>query len=180
MLGAVGSHLLILGIEVDNDGGLLFALAVICLIGGAWLAFPLKTMPWLAVLFLFAACETQDATPTVPVNDEFDPSKAVLLKQGTWKGAGSYNVSGTAMLYQQTDGKLILLIDSFSSSNGPDLKVYLSTDAKASSFISMGALKSVAGRQLYELPTGTKAENYSFALIWCERFSVLFGEAALK
>ena len=37
--GAILSHLTILGIEVQGDGGLLFALAVIAFIGGAVVAF---------------------------------------------------------------------------------------------------------------------------------------------
>jgi hypothetical protein len=39
MLGAVASHLTILGIEVKGDGGLLFALAVTALIGSAIVLF---------------------------------------------------------------------------------------------------------------------------------------------
>ena len=35
MLGALGSHLTILGIEVKGDGGLLFALALTALVGSA-------------------------------------------------------------------------------------------------------------------------------------------------
>ena len=33
MVGAIGSHLTVLGIEVRGDGGLLFGLAVTCLVG---------------------------------------------------------------------------------------------------------------------------------------------------
>jgi uncharacterized membrane protein YphA (DoxX/SURF4 family) len=39
MLGAIGSHLAKLGIEVKNDGGLLFALAVTVLVCSATTAF---------------------------------------------------------------------------------------------------------------------------------------------
>lgn len=35
MIGAIGSHLTVLGIEVRGDGGLLFGLAVTCFIGSA-------------------------------------------------------------------------------------------------------------------------------------------------
>jgi hypothetical protein len=38
MIGAVASHLVILGIEVRGDGGLLFALALIVLLAGAIVA----------------------------------------------------------------------------------------------------------------------------------------------
>jgi hypothetical protein len=35
MVGAIGSHLTVLGIEIKGDGGLLFALAVIAFAGSA-------------------------------------------------------------------------------------------------------------------------------------------------
>ena len=35
MVGAIGSHLAVLGIEVRGDGGLLFGLAVTCFVGSA-------------------------------------------------------------------------------------------------------------------------------------------------
>src|SRR5687767_3663170 len=35
MVGAIGSHLTVLGIEVRGDGGLLFGLAVTCFVGSA-------------------------------------------------------------------------------------------------------------------------------------------------
>jgi hypothetical protein len=89
-------------------------------------------------------------------------------------------VSGVAQLHRQGDGSLLLVLDDFSSSNGPDLKVYLSADERASSFLSLGPLKSVAGTQVYPLPAGTDPDRYPFALIWCERFSVLFGRALLE
>jgi putative oxidoreductase len=39
MVGALASHLAILGIEVENDGGLLFALALVCALSAALLLF---------------------------------------------------------------------------------------------------------------------------------------------
>jgi hypothetical protein len=39
MAGAVGSHLALLGIEVQGDGGLLFALACVVLLCGTATAF---------------------------------------------------------------------------------------------------------------------------------------------
>lgn len=39
MLGAIGSHLTLLGIEVQGDGGLLFALACLVLLCGVTTAF---------------------------------------------------------------------------------------------------------------------------------------------
>jgi hypothetical protein len=127
-------------------------------------------------LIATASCGPEDATPTTPVNDTFDEANATLLREGTWMGSGSYSVSGTAQIFDD-DGKKILLLNNFSSSNGPDLKVYLSTNSSASSFINLGNLKSTNGKHVYSIPDGTDIAQFKFALIWCQQFSVLFGKA---
>jgi hypothetical protein len=91
-------------------------------------------------------------------------------------GSGSYEVTGFAQIYDQ-NGKKILLLNNFSSSNGPDLKVYLSSSTNAASFVNLGKLKSTSGKQTYEIPVETDVNQFKFALIWCEQFSVLFGKA---
>ncbi len=138
----------------------------------------MKIQMYLLLLAVLWGCGPEDATPTTPANDNFDETAATLLREGAWMGSGSYSVSGRAALYND-NGKIVLLLDSFSSSNGPDLKVYLSTSADATSFVSLSKLKSTRGRQIYEVPAGTDHEQYKFALIWCERFSVLFGKAEM-
>lgn len=122
------------------------------------------------------ACNPDEATPTTPVNDDFDETKATLLREGTWMGSGSYNVSGVAQIYDD-NGKKVLLLNNFSSSNGPDLRVYLSTTTGAASFVNLGKLKSTSGKQTYSIPDGTDITQFKFALIWCQQFSVLFGKA---
>ncbi|MFN3841533.1 MAG: DM13 domain-containing protein [Cyclobacteriaceae bacterium] len=127
-------------------------------------------------LALFMGCDPEDTTPTTPVNDTFNEANATLLREGTWMGSGSYSVSGAAKIYDD-NGKLVLLLDNFSSSNGPDLRVYLSTTAGAASFVNLGKLKSTSGKQTYAIPDGTDVSQFKFALIWCQQFSVLFGKS---
>jgi Electron transfer DM13 len=128
------------------------------------------------IIGLVMSCGPEDATPTTPVNDAFDETNATLLREGTWMGSSGYNASGTAKIYDD-NGKKVLLLSNFSSSNGPDLKVYLSTTTGAASFVNLGNLKSTSGRQTYAIPDGTDIDQFKFALIWCQQFSVLFGKA---
>jgi hypothetical protein len=88
-------------------------------------------------------------------------------------------VSGTAAIYD-SNGKKILLLDPFSTDNGPDLKVYLSKTENASSYIKLDKLKSTMGKQSYTIPDGTNLSEYNYVHIWCEQFSVDFGHAELK
>ena len=138
---------------------------------------------FIAYLFLalFSCNKKEEVTPVAPVtpdNDTFNPSTATLIKSGALVGIG-HSVSGTAALFDSV-GKKILLLDPFSSQNGPDLKVYLSKDQNASSYISLGKLKSTSGKQSYEVPGNPVVTDYNYVLIWCEQFSVVFGRAQLQ
>ena len=108
--------------------------------------------------------------------EEFDPAGAMLVQEGTFVGTPGHAVSGTAQLYDDGD-RVVLLIDEFSTTAGPDLKVYLSAAASNVDFVRLGDLRSTTGRQAYLVPESTDLNAYPFVLIWCERFSVLFGSA---
>jgi hypothetical protein len=136
----------------------------------------MKKIIGIVALAVMLSCGPEDATPTTPVNDVFDETKATLLREGTWMGSGSYSVTGVAQIYDN-NGKKVLLINNFLSSNGPDLKVYLSTTTGNASFVNLGNLKSTNGKQTYAIPDGTDLDQFKFVLIWCQQFSALFGKA---
>jgi len=124
------------------------------------------------------ACGIEEATPTVPVNDTFDPTMAQQVSMGMIMGI-NHTVSGTATIYLQ-DGKHTLLLDPFSSQNGPDLKVYLSKDICATNYLRLGALQSTMGKQSYSIPSGISLSDYPYVHVWCEQFSVEFARAEMK
>jgi hypothetical protein len=132
----------------------------------------------LAILISFSCSEDENNTPAAPINDKFDPGQATLVKEGTLMGVG-HSVSGTVKIYDDA-GRKVVTLDPFSSQNGPDLKVYLSTDQNASQYINLGPLKSTTGKQSYEITGMPNLEEYKFVLVWCQEFSVLFGKAELQ
>jgi hypothetical protein len=131
-----------------------------------------------ALALLSVACREEGNTQTNPIDETFDPAQATLLRQGSFVGSG-HTVTGTAALYN-SDGRIVLLLDPFSTENGPDLKVYLSKDGTVNEFVSLGVLKSTNGKQAYEVKGIINADPYKFALIWCRQFMVLFGKAELE
>lgn len=137
----------------------------------------MKKLFVLTFLLACISCQKENATPSNTA-DTFDPSKATLIKGGSFIGV-NHSVSGTSALYESS-GKKIVLLDPFTSQNGPDLKVYLSKDQNASQYISLGKLKSTSGKQSYEVPGNPDAKDYTHVLIWCEQFTVLFGKSELK
>ena len=138
----------------------------------------MKKIFTLSILLACMACQEENDTPDNTLNGSFDPSKATLIKSGTFVGVG-HTVSGTASVYVGS-GKKTVLLDPINSQSGPDLKVYLSKDQNASVYINLGALKSTTGKQSYDVPGNPDVTDYKFVLIWCQQFSVLFGKAELQ
>ena len=95
---------------------------------------------------------------------------------------------GTATIYQMGDGTRILRLTSFSTSNGPDVHVYMvaADDAKdvatveKAGFVDLGVIKGNIGDQNYALGSDLDLTKYRSVSIWCKRFSVNFGAVALR
>ena len=95
---------------------------------------------------------------------------------------------GAANIFQMRDGTRILRLTSFRTSNGPDVHVYMvaAADAKDNAtvqqagFIDLGVLKGNIGEQNYGLGNDLDLTKYRAVSIWCKRFSVNFGAAALR
>jgi Electron transfer DM13 len=96
--------------------------------------------------------------------------------------------AGTATIYQTGDGVRVLRLTSFRTSNGPDVHVYMvaADDAKDAAtvqragFIDLGVIKGNIGDQNYALGSDLDLAKYRAVSIWCKRFGVNFGAAALR
>ena len=110
--------------------------------------------------------------------DEMISVDGSLKFTGTFTGYGSERVSGVAKIYL-TNNKYMLKLENFSTSNGPDLKVYLSMASSPSGFISLGDLKSTNGNQVYEISGTPDFTQHKFVLIHCQRYNHLYGSAEL-
>ena len=116
-----------------------------------------------------------------PMPEEVDaaPEVAVLV-QGTFIDRAHPTV-GTAKVI--TDGdRRFLRFENFETDNGPDLDVYLATgapDGELGEFINLAELKGNVGDQNYELPADLDLDKYTTVFVWCTRFGVAFGAAAL-
>jgi hypothetical protein len=96
--------------------------------------------------------------------------------------------AGTATIYHMGDGTRLLRLTSFSTSNGPDVHVYMvaADDAKDAAsvekagFVDLGVIKGNIGDQNYTLGSDLDLAKYRAVSIWCKRFSVNFGAAALR
>ena len=122
------------------------------------------------------------------VNEQFPTASAASNKLATGQfHSGAHETKGTATLFQLADGKRMLRLTDFATSNGPDVHVYLvaADDAKdndtvtKAGFVDIGSLKGNIGDQNYDLPANADLAKYRAVTIWCKRFSVNFGTAPL-
>jgi hypothetical protein len=95
--------------------------------------------------------------------------------------------SGTVLLIQLVGGGRILRLENLATSNGPDLRVYLSTTPASADwhgydrdYVDLGALKGNLGNQNYALPDSVDIARYRSAVIWCRQFKVGFAVAPLS
>lgn len=110
----------------------------------------------------------------------------IALTKGNFKGL-AHETKGLASIYQLADGKRTLRLTEFATSNGPDVHVYLvaaevekGNDAvKEAGFIDLGSMKGNIGDQNYDIPADLDLSKYRTVSIWCARFGVNFGTAAL-
>jgi hypothetical protein len=124
---------------------------------------------------------------TAPLEKAEDMNKPKALSAGMFHGV-AHETQGTATLYRLADGRRVLRFTGFTTSNGPDVQVYLGKAADASDnetvtqagFFHVGALKGTEGDQNYELPDDLNLDEYQSVTIWCRRFGVNFATAPLS
>ncbi|WP_431681359.1 DM13 domain-containing protein [Kitasatospora sp. KL5] len=101
--------------------------------------------------------------------------------------SGEHTTTGTARLVRLADGGVVLRLEDLRTSEGPDVRVYLSTrpaaesrlDSLGDGAVELDRLKGNIGNQNYAVPAGTDLSKVRSAVIWCHRFSVGFGAADL-
>ena len=112
--------------------------------------------------------------------------QATVLATGRFHSV-SHDTSAVATIHQLSDGKRLVRLTAFETSNGPDVRIYLvaandATDNETvtrAGFVDLGAMKGNKGDQNYDVPTSIDLSQYQSVTIWCRRFGVNFATAPL-
>jgi hypothetical protein len=144
----------------------------------------MKKNPFVFVLasLLLLACTKNPEL--VPIDSSLPPelqAGSQQLASGTFMGSGRYRVAGTARVLAATQdpAKRFLGLEGFSADTGPDLRVYLAEDTNATGFVELAVLDK-SGTFYLPIPPQTDLKKQKVVLIWCKRFSVLFGSSQLQ
>ncbi|MGV8881846.1 MAG: DM13 domain-containing protein [Rhodoglobus sp.] len=161
-------------------------------LGSAALVFK----PWL----LFIDVEVNEALPIIqsPVaSPEPTESSAPEPPAGPLQlSAGEllsheHETSGTVRIIENPDGTRTLALENLSTSNGPDVHVWLSAAPVVAGYdgrflagdpahVDLGLIKGNLGNQIYDIPADVDLGQFPSVYLWCEQFSVSFGAAALS
>ncbi len=133
---------------------------------------------------LFVNKTVNEAFPSAQSASAGNAPKAISA--GHFHGV-AHETKGTATIYRLSDGKQVLRLMDFQTSNGPDVHVYLvaapdasdNATVKNAGFVDLGSIKGNEGDQNYDLPAGIDLNKYQAVTIWCARFGVNFATAPL-
>jgi len=113
--------------------------------------------------------------------DEMKPdspeSSVEILKTGSFEGLAGHYADGTAKIIKVGD-LTYLRFENFEVTNGPDLRVYLTSEGDVKNGLHLEKLKGSKGDQNYLLEN-IDLQMYDTVIIYCQPFGVYFGEAQL-
>ncbi|GAA4090366.1 DM13 domain-containing protein [Actinomadura miaoliensis] len=150
--------------------------------------------PWL----LFVDEEVNEAGPTAST-----PGPTTTASRQAQEGAApqvlasgafishEHDTTGTAKVIRLPDGRRVLRLERLDTSNGPDLRVWLSDQPVKEgtagwgvfddgAYVELGKLKGNKGDQNYAIPADADLDELTSVSIWCKRFKVSFGAAELR
>ncbi len=130
-----------------------------------------------------SAASTASPTPTAPAGP-VDLLGGSLISH-------EHDTSGMVRVIENPDGTRQLALVGLSTSNGPDVHVWLSAGpvvegrdgwytAASYDHVDLGPLRGNLGDQLYDIPAELDLSTFRTVDLWCERFAVSFGAAALS
>jgi len=132
----------------------------------------MKTIFQLALMAtLLSSCKKEEFENAI--SNSFDSTSATLKFVANFM-SNVHSTSGYVSVYEE-NGVKTLVLKSFKTDRGPALRVYLSKAPNANKFISLGNLTSIEGDFFYTLDGFINVTEFPYVLIWCEEFSVLFG-----
>jgi hypothetical protein len=130
-----------------------------------------------AFIIILSSC-VKNNTPDI-ILDDMPDTTAQIRYRGNFSNGPYGTVSGEAQVLK-TGTRYDLKLANFSSSNGPDLRVYLSKEMLPVNYKDLGALRATGGNQVYAIADSSNLAQYRYALIHCRQYNHLFGWALLQ
>lgn len=154
--------------------------------GAAPVTLPTATTTATTTVTTTVPVTTVPSTTPATVATTLAPTRTVPVPVPTMFVSLDHGTSGRLVLLEGEDGQRFVRFEDLDTSNGPDLKVYLSTNpvegpeqAFDDDYLDLGRLRGNIGSQNYELPSDADLTRFRSVVIWCDRFNSAFGAAPL-
>ncbi|WP_299401873.1 DM13 domain-containing protein [uncultured Roseobacter sp.] len=100
---------------------------------------------------------------------------------GSFIGKSDHITTGGVTIVKNADGTATVTLDeNFSLDGAPDPRVAFGKDGSYAPEADLGVLQKLNGKQVYTVPASVNIEDYNEIYIWCLKFSVPLGVAALN
>lgn len=144
---------------------------------------------WVAYAYFAPESSTHVEQPATSIMENGTP-----ILRGYFAGADDFHyASGEVRVWQKPDGNHVLRFMDYDARDGPDVYLYLTKTAGASSteqiegeslrlLVSGGAgdgRATLRGDFNVDIPPGTDISQFRGLTIWCDQFNQYFGSAAL-
>lgn len=119
-------------------------------------------------------------------SEQAKPAQDRVIAKGAFEDA-EHATTGAATILELADGRRFVRFEGLSTSDGPDLHVWL-TDQRSGGewgsyddgrYLRLGELKANQGNQNYQIPADAEIAEMTSVVIWCDRFNVAFGTAPI-
>ena len=101
-------------------------------------------------------------------------------RSGTFSGASNHVTKGSVAVVKTDAGYEIRLKGDFWFDGAPDPRVGFGNDGKFVDATDFEVLRANAGEQVYKVPADLDAASFDDVFIWCRKFAVPLGVAALN
>jgi len=102
------------------------------------------------------------------------------IRSGSFSGLNNHITEGMVKVVVKGDMAVIELGADFSFDGAPDPKVALGKNGQYDPATLIEPLRSNSGAQTYQVPASINVGDYNEVYIWCEKFSVGLGVAAIQ
>ena len=101
--------------------------------------------------------------------------------KGSFVGASDHITTGGVQIIKTADGGALVILDSdFSLDGAPDPRVGFGKDGTYDGDTDLGKLEQISGLQVYRVPASVNVDDFNEVYIWCLKFGVPLGVAAVS
>jgi hypothetical protein len=122
---------------------------------------------------------TTTATTLPPPTTTTLAAGPTVIRAAAVRGAAGHSASGTARIVREGGTYYLELGDDFRIDSGNnDVMLTRQEDTRTGSDLNLGNMKSLTGRQRYQLPND--GGGFSYVMLWCRPFRIPIGVGALR